>query len=784
MVASMRFLNLLDMKTRTTNAVRVLGALMLCAGLLLCGCYDDSALRDQLNDYGEQLSDHESRLKELETLCSQMNTNIEALQTIVSALQDKDYVAGVAPIKEGDEVLGYSITFGKSGTVTIYDGKDGQDGKDGYVPSLGVKQEGDQWYWTLDGEWLTDADGNKVRASAKDGKDGQDGKPGVDGVEGTAGVTPTLKIEGGYWYVSFDGGKTWESDSLGQATGDKGDSMFEAVTYDDAYVYITMSDGQQLTLPRTSTSQGGGDDEGAGEFSITFDDYDIGVAPGSSASVAYTITGATDKTTVKAMGQNGWRAEVIQDGTNKGKIKVTAPDPITDDEILVWAYDGDYRTIMSSINFVTGTITPSKSEYEVSADAGTLEISVSTNYNYSVQIPESVQPWLSLVATKSMRTDVITLAYSANTGSSRHAVIRFYDESGNELDSVTLVQEGVFVGVGLSASGVANCYIVSESGSYKFTPTKGNSTKSVGAIASASVLWESFGTSTAPNVGDLIKAVSYEDGAISFQTTDTFKEGNAVIAAKDASGTILWSWHIWLTDQPQGQVYYNNAGTMMDRNLGATSATPGDVGALGLLYQWGRKDPFLGSSSISNDIKAKSTINWPSAVSSDSSTGTIAYATAHPTTFITRNTNNYDWYYTGSSSTDNSRWTTSESNKSIYDPCPSGWRVPDGGDDGVWSKACGSSSNFGGYPYNSTNGGMDFSGKFGSASSIWYPASGYRSYYDGGLYNVGNNGSYWSASPDSYYAYGLDFYGDGDVDPSNDLSRAYGYSVRCLQESK
>ena len=150
--------------------------------------------------------------------------------------------------------------------------------------------------------------------------------------------------------------------------------------------------------------------------------------------------------------------------------------------------------------------------------------------------------------------------------------------------------------------------------------------------------------------------------------------------------------------------------------------------------QWGRKDPFLNSSSIHNDsmAEANSTITWPFGVPSDSSTGTIAYATANPTTFIKYKSSNYDWYYTGSSSTDNTLWTTSEANKSIYDPCPSGWRVPDGGDNGVWSKAFGSSSYID-YQYDSTNKGMYFSGKFGSASTIWYPASGYRSSSDGRL---------------------------------------------------
>ena len=234
-----------------------------------------------------------------------------------------------------------------------------------------------------------------------------------------------------------------------------------------------------------------------------------------------------------------------------------------------------------------------------------------------------------------------------------------------------------------------------------------------------------------------------------------------------------------MTDQPEGQVYKKNAGTMMDRNLGATSATPGDVGALGLLYQWGRKDPFLGSSSISSNTIAKSTITWPSPVSSNSSNGTIAYATANPTTFVTYNSSNYEWYYTGDYSTDNTRWTTSDNAKSIYDPCPAGWRVPDGGSSGVWSKAVGSSSSFR-RTYSSLSKGVNFSGKFGSASTIWYPASGCRRVGDGALNNVGNYGVYWSASPDGYHAYSLDFNSSGRVYPYR-YDRAHGFSVRCLQ---
>ena len=77
---------------------------------------------------------------------------------------------------------------------------------------------------------------------------------------------------------------------------------------------------------------------------------------------------------------------------------------------------------------------------------------------------------------------------------------------------------------------------------------------------------------------------------------------------------------------------------------------------------------------------------------------------------------------------------------------------------------------------------MNFSGKFGSASIIWYPASGFRGLSDGSLADVGYGGGYWSVTPSSYFAYGLYFYYNGLVYPSSNSYRADGQSVRCLQE--
>ena len=339
----------------------------------------------------------------------------------------------------------------------------------------------------------------------------------------------------------------------------------------------------------------------------------------------------------------------------------------------------------------------------------------------------------------------------------------------------------------LSTAGNANCYIVSQPGKYKFKTVKGNSISSVGEVKSASVLWESFGTSTTPSIGELIKRVSYEDGYILFQTPSILKKGNAVIAAKDVEGKILWSWHIWLTDMPEEQVYYNDAGTMMDRNLGATSAIPGDVGAIGLLYQWGRKDPFLGSSSIKTAITAKSTLSWPTAVDCTSITGAIDYSVSHPTTFIKGDNINSDWYYMENISEQerilgDMRWGLYANKKSEYDPCPAGWQVPNGGASGVWAQASGS-PNRKNYTYDSINEGMNFSGEFGAASNIWYPASYCRMYNNGDFYEGEKFGNWWSSSTrDDNLSYKLTLSYAGWYNSSDFSYRANARSVRCIKK--
>jgi uncharacterized protein (TIGR02145 family) len=275
-----------------------------------------------------------------------------------------------------------------------------------------------------------------------------------------------------------------------------------------------------------------------------------------------------------------------------------------------------------------------------------------------------------------------------------------------------------------------------------------------------------------PNVGDLIASVSYKNGYIRFSTPEIFRDGNALIAARNSNGTILWSWHIWCAEDGWGeQVYYNDAGIMMDRNLGATSATPGDVGALGLMYQWGRKDPFMGPSSIWSSVQAASTGTW-SIIRSQYPNVVLpaAKAETNPTTFYT------------STFLPNGSWL---STKTAYDPCPIGWRVPDGGENGVWAKAIGTSS-LGSLSFDRTNIGINFTGVFAETDTIWYPASGYISGGSGELFAVSSQGHYWSCSTyelEHDDAYCLYFYNNGDLSPTwYYYQRSDCKSVRCLKD--
>ena len=445
------------------NNMKKLLSLVFC-GLLLFGCsdkYDDSALRNDLNDL-------ENRVTKLEELCKQMNTNISSLQKIVEALQDNLSISKVEQISDG-----YIIHFSDGSTATIKNGKNSED-----APIIGVKKDTDGiYYWTLDGEWLTDEKGNKVKAQGTDGKDGVDGEDGNDGVDGEDGVdgtngkdgkdgiTPQLKIENGRWMLSMDNGKTWTD--IGQATGADGkdgedgedgtdgedgvdgkdgtNGIFKSVREDDDNVYFTLEDDSVITIPKSDNSK----------FAIAFDTTDIAILNGGeSKTISYTITDATENTVVKAIAQDGWKVKVNATSTDKGTITITAPNPIVESEILVFANDGSYRTVMVSLNCMQGQINIADNSIDATPAGGTQEIKLTTNLDYTVEIPDNAKSWLSLAPeTRAMREDTIVFEVTANEGIQRYATVALKDEQGNILQTIIFRQLGMCTEIHVETKG-------------------------------------------------------------------------------------------------------------------------------------------------------------------------------------------------------------------------------------------------------------------------------------------------------------------------------------------
>ncbi len=286
----------------------------------------------------------------------------------------------------------------------------------------------------------------------------------------------------------------------------------------------------------------------------------------------------------------------------------------------------------------------------------------------------------------------------------------------------------------LSCGGTANCYIASEAGRYRFDATvigngpegiiAGSPHKSASIVpASAEISWQQ------PDV--LIDNVVLDvDGGVSFSLSD--QRGNGVIAVRDAEGKILWSWHIWAADDLTA-VAMPNGLVAADRNLGAASTAEE-----GLFYQWGRKDPLY-----RQPVTGKCS--------------TIAAAFSSPEIFFT------DW----SSVAADNLW-SAEAPKSIYDPCPAGWRVA--------SKAFYSAI----YPT------YDADTDCAVCGSLRLPFTGYLT--SSGRYDhIDNYGYYWTNAAGRSTFYGTAFQIFYNIDDKyieaktiNNRTKTFALPVRCV----
>ena len=318
----------------------------------------------------------------------------------------------------------------------------------------------------------------------------------------------------------------------------------------------------------------------------------------------------------------------------------------------------------------------------------------------------------------------------------------------------------------LSAKESANCYMVYPvESTYCFDLVKGNGSEPVEVAASADILWETYGTDDEVIQGTVVKSASIKDNKVVFDVPAEAVPGNALIAVKDASGKILWSWHIWVTDSDpdiDGQLYPSGA-ILMDRHLGALTAVINDPRTNGLLYQWGRKDPFIG---YVNSWENQFASVYPLDAMAYDQSGVVdyQYSIEHPTESIL---GGVDWC-------DGPRW---DIKKTIYDPCPVGWKVPDG-NPGVWD---GTTSNV--IIHRST--GMTLNS---TVPQAYYPTSGYVN-SDGNGDDAGYYGWVWTCSLDIYdtnicsdpYAFVVSSFGNGTAQIGNRRNRGHHFNVRCMK---
>ncbi len=391
----------------------------------------------------------------------------------------------------------------------------------------------------------------------------------------------------------------------------------------------------------------------------------------------------------------------------------------------------------------------------------------------------------------------------------------------------------------LDAMGTANCYVVPHAGTFGFDATTMGNGRPTPAVAgyvpaygsaqgieprplepvSAGLLWQ-----TAPGLVTDVKLGA--DGRLSFVAAEPFEEGNAVVAVYDAAGNILWSWHLWLTAADLDASVQRYAlsesslpmpdAEMMDRNLGALSATYGgadNARCYGMFYQWGRKDPFVPFRDADHHLATYDAKGMELAFGTSAETSltedagwhivdggkigtaaTIEASIRYPMNFITESNTGRacsNWLHVAAGALQpDDLWGCADplfdgsdtGTKSIYDPCPPGYRVPHRF---VWAVLAPSAD---------------------SPLSKWYAESTVTSLYDGFVFHVGDMTCYYPATGfilgatgrSSYFgsgwmvwsnsAYASDNYKAGVFVKSlnsqllGSQKRSYGAQVRCMKE--
>lgn len=413
---------------------------------------------------------------------------------------------------------------------------------------------------------------------------------------------------------------------------------------------------------------------------------------------------------------------------------------------------------------------------------------------------------------------------------------------------------------GSTDENTANCYVVSAPGYYSFPLVYGNAIKDGTTNTSAYISTAPSGTNILSNfinhtgnaitdpyisknadcipskaelvwqdAPNFVTEIKYNDtgyGNISFKVDKSFiRQGNAVIAVKDANDQILWSWHIWVTDENIGntiavtnhqKVTYNfmpvnlgwcdantiayaersckvkftaagKASQIITLTQASKSITTGDSHPY---YQWGRKDPFVPSNGLRNTNKTCYDKDG-NAFTADPATENLSTSIACIKNYILKpgvmhSQSSGDNTYYNLWSADNTVTTANDNEvvKTIYDPSPVGFKLP-ASNAFMGFTTSGSHANTSSEINGIWDGslkGWNFYTDASKSKTIFFPASGFRSNSKGRAFDVGDYGYYWQAVPfDQYRGRDLRFR-SSFVTPLNGDIRAYGFGVRSSKE--
>lgn len=593
----------------------------------------------------------------------------------------------------------------------------------------------------------------------------------------------------------------------------------------EAQVFLKVSDSHHRKLTRfvdvSVTGNGGGGsgeepggekgDDDYGDLGIFFDTSAPAINPGQTLEIPFTVTGSEGATLdlVPSVDNSDYSCALGKvDYVNyQGTIKLTAPEVITEAtevKVSLTASDTHKRSLTKSVSVKVNASEPLT--ITVLGEPASMAVKAGGSFSLSYKVlnlapakitgtptVEVSSGWSTEV---SVSEDIIKVKYNApaSIGQTLEIKISATDDHNRKVEysgSLSIVEI-------TTTAGAANCHVVKPGGTLTIKAVKGNSTTAL-EFDNATLVWQDaigLVSSVSGNGSEGVVVVRLADG----------KEGNAVVAARDGD-RIVWSWHVWVTDyDPEADIFeWTDANGItykyMDRNLGALSAEKYSKESLGLMYQWGRKDPFPGGDDVESQIQKRIyDINGDQIYMkieerptyNDNTSTNLQLAIEHPDVFYGAPSSSWpvvDWLTDKAALQNNDLWGGKTNAKTVYDPCPEGWRIPAAGngwgfrteykkkgslnDDGEYDES---------YPwFQDYDKCIGFRYKTKAGKEYWFPLVGKLDPNNGTLQSVGGSGYYNTCTDNSNTVF-YECLAWGNPASESMLNRTHGAATRCIKE--